>query len=131
MILAARIARRPAYVAMSGVISGAVIWLCMAGAASGIGSRATLFYLATAAAYALMPYVRRADIPLAAMWVVLAVELAPLTEGRLIDPWMVVADIAGVVMAATPIFIARARQVLQGDVRSNIIPSRKGDNAAA
>ena len=130
MILVARLARRPGYIAMGGAIAAVVVLVCLSGVAAGPGGRAMLFYLATAAAYALMPYVRRGDIPLAAMWVVLAVELAPLASGRLISPWMVFGDVAGVVMAATPIFIARARQVMQGDLRPTL-HSRKGDEPLA
>lgn len=80
-------------------------------------ARLLLFYAGTAAAYALMPYVRRGDIPLVAAWVVLLAELAPCIAGHLISPIKVTADVAGVLMAAGPIYVARLRQVQQGDVR--------------
>ena len=117
MILQATLSKRPANVAMGSAIGVAVLWLCLAGAIESFAARAFLFYVGTSAAYVLMPHVRRTDIPLAAMWVVLGAELAPLAAGRLISPLTVGADVAGVAMAAAPIFIARARQVLQGDVR--------------
>ena len=117
MILQATLSKRAANVAMGSAIGIAVLWLCLMGAIESFAARAFLFYIATSAAYAVMPHVRRTDIPLAAMWVVLGAELAPLAAGRLISPITVGADVAGVAMAALPIFIARARQMLQGDVR--------------
>jgi hypothetical protein len=117
MFLQATFVRRPANLAPGLLIGAVVLWLCLSGTVETFVARAGLFYLATAAAYATMPYVRRGDIPLAAMWIVLGAELAPLMEGRLISPATVAADVAGVVMAAAPIFIARARQVMQGDLR--------------
>jgi hypothetical protein len=69
------------------------------------------------AAYIVLPFVRRGDIPLVAAWVVLLSELAPCVIGQLMSPTKVTADAVGVAMAAGPIFIARLRQVLQGDTR--------------
>jgi hypothetical protein len=83
----------------------------------GFLQRLLLFYLGTAIAFILMPLVRRADIPLVAAWVVLLAELAPCIGGELISPKGVAADVAGVLMATAPIFIARLRQVAQGDIR--------------
>ena len=80
-------------------------------------ARVLLFYVGTTAAYALMPYVRRGDIPLVAAWVVLLAELAPCVAGHLISPTKVTADVMGVLMATGPIYVARLRQVQQGDVR--------------
>lgn len=80
-------------------------------------ARLLLFYAGTAAAYGLMPYVRRSDIPLVAAWVVLLAELAPCVVGQLISPTKVTADVLGVLMAAAPIYVARLRQVQQGDIR--------------
>jgi hypothetical protein len=117
MFLQATFARRPASLAPGALIGAVVLWLCLSGMVEAFVARAFLFYLATSTAYVTMPYVRRADIPLAAMWVVLGAELSPLIAGRLIAPATVAADVAGVVMAAAPIFIARARQVMQGDLR--------------
>jgi hypothetical protein len=129
MITQATFTRRRASLAVGAVISGIVLSLCLSGAVESFAARAFLFYVATSGAYALMPYVRRADIPLAAMWVVLAAELAPLAAGELMAPTTVAADVAGVLMAAMPIFIARGRQVMQGDVR--IRGRREGDPAPA
>ena len=80
-------------------------------------ARVALFYAGTSLAYALLPYVRRGDIPLMAAWVVLLSELAPCLTGQLMMPERVLADGLGVLMAAGPIFIARLRQICQGDVR--------------
>lgn len=80
-------------------------------------ARLLLFYAGTASAYGLMPYVRRGDIPLVAAWVVLLAELAPCIGGEMISPIKVTADALGVLMATAPIYLARLRQVQQGDVR--------------
>jgi hypothetical protein len=81
-------------------------------------ARLLLYYAATALAYALMPFARRGDIPLVAAWVVLLSELSPCFAGKLISPVKVVADVMGVLMAAGPIYLARLRQVIQGDTRT-------------
>lgn len=108
---------RPVYMAV-GVVMGAVtLALSLTPWVEGFVARILLFYAATALAYAVMPYVRRGDIPLVAAWVVLLSELAPCITGQLISPTKVFADLLGVGMAATPIYIARLRQVLQGDTR--------------
>ena len=114
-ILDASLARRPFHALLAGALSAAVVLLALTGVAGSFGERVALFYLATSIAYMLMPYVRRSDIPLAAMWVVLVVELAPLAVGEMLSASGVAADVAGVAMAAAPIYIARARQLLQGD----------------
>jgi hypothetical protein len=80
-------------------------------------ARMLVFYAATALAYGLMPFVRRGDVPLVAAWVVLVAELAPCVAGHLISPIKVTADVLGVLMATVPIYVARLRQVLQGDTR--------------
>ena len=64
-----------------------------------------------------MPFVRRSDVPLVAAWVVLVAELTPCFSGQLMSPANVAADALGVLLAAAPIYVARLRQVLQGDVR--------------
>ena len=110
--------RRPRHALPAAVISLAVVAVCLSGLADGVLARALVFYGAVSGAYATMPYVRRGDIPLVAMWVVMAVELAPLTLGRLISPATVAADTAGVLMATAPIYIARVRQLLQGDTQA-------------
>ena len=94
-----------------------VLALSLSPYAEGFLARVMLFYAGTCAAYALLPFVRRGDIPLVAAWVVLLSELAPCITGQLISPGKVTADAAGVLMAAGPIYIARLRQVLQGDIR--------------
>jgi hypothetical protein len=48
---------------------------------------------------------------------VLLAELSPCVTGELMSPAKVAADAAGVLMAAAPIYVARLRQVMQGDVR--------------
>ena len=116
-ILDASLPRRPFHAVLACGISAAVVLLALTGVAASFGERVALFYLATSLAYVLMPYVRRSDIPLAAMWVVLIVELAPLTVGQMLSASGVAADVAGVAMATAPIFIARARQMMQGDTR--------------
>lgn len=75
------------------------------------------FYGVTAAAYALLPFVRRGDLAIVAMWIVLGVGVAPCFTGEEISAPHMFADMAGVLMAAGPIYIARFRQIAQGDVR--------------
>lgn len=127
MILQATFSRRPTTLALGAAIGTVVLWLCLAGVAQGFIARVLLFYAATSLAYGLMPRVRRVDIPLAAMWIVLGAELAPLFAGRMISPMTVAADVLGVAMAAGPIFIARARQLMQGDLR--LRTRRSGEEA--
>ena len=76
-----------------------------------------VFYGATAGAYAILPFVRRGDIAMVAMWLVLAVGVAPSVVGRELSAAHMFAHMAGVAMAALPIYIARRRQVAQGDTR--------------
>lgn len=109
---------RPLYVGAATVMGAVVLALSLSPYTEGFVPRAALFYAGTCAAYALLPFVRRGDIPLVAAWVVLLSELAPCIIGQLISPAKVTADVAGVLMAAGPIYIARLRQVLQGDIRS-------------
>ena len=80
---------------------------------------ALIFYGITAGAYGLLPFVRRGDIFMAAMWLVLAVGVAPCVQGEELSPLHMFADMAGVLMAAGPIYLARYRQVAQGDTRHN------------
>jgi hypothetical protein len=51
------------------------------------------------------------------MWLVLAVGIAPCIAGRELNAAHMFADMAGVLGAALPIYIARFRQIIQGDVR--------------
>ena len=108
---------RPLYIGAATVMGIVVLALSLSPFAESFLARVILFYAGTAGAYVLMPFVRRADIPLVAAWVVLLSELAPCVTGQLISPIKVTADALGVAMATTPIFIARLRQVLQGDTR--------------
>jgi hypothetical protein len=75
------------------------------------------FYGVTAGAYGLLPFVRRGDIAVVAMWVVLAVGVTPCFFGQELSAPHMFADMAGVLMGAAPVYIARFRQIAQGDVR--------------
>jgi hypothetical protein len=108
---------RSLYVGAATIMGVVVLGLSLSPLTEAFVARVLLFYVATLAAYALLPFVRRGDIPLVAAWVVLLSELAPCITGQLISPIKVTADVAGVAMAASPIYIARLRQVLQGDIR--------------
>lgn len=109
--------KRPFYMPLAFMLGAVVLGLSLTPFAQAFLPRVLLFYAGTSAAYSLMPFVRRGDIPLVAAWVVLLSELAPCFAGQLMSPANVLADALGVLMAAAPIFIARQRQVLQGDVR--------------
>ncbi|MBL8556140.1 MAG: hypothetical protein JNL41_17820 [Phenylobacterium sp.] len=108
---------RPLYVPVAAIMCLAVLAISLTPLAEPFLARVLIFYAAVNLAYALMPYVRRGDIPLVAAWVVLFCELAPCFAGSLISPTRVTADVLGVVMAAGPIYVARLRQVQQGDIR--------------
>jgi hypothetical protein len=75
------------------------------------------FYGVTAGAYGLLPFVRRGDIAVVAIWVVLGVGVAPCFVGQELSASHMFADLGGVLMGAAPIYIARFRQIAQGDVR--------------
>lgn len=126
-LLAFPVLRRPFYVPLAVMLAATVFALSLTPAAEGFFARVVLFYGGVTLAYALMPYVRRSDIPLVASWVVLASTLAPCLEGDLISPIKVTADVLGVAMAAAPVFIARMRQVLQGDMRDYSRPGAGAD----
>ena len=108
---------RTLYAPLGAVIGAVMLGLSLSPLADPFLARLLIFYAGTAAAYGLMPYIRRGDIPLVAAWVVLLAELAPCVSGHLISPTKVTADVLGVVMATAPIYLARLRQVQQGDVR--------------
>ena len=80
-------------------------------------ARALVFYAITSGAYAVLPFVRRGDIAMVAMWLVLAAGVAPCFGGHELSAVDMFADMGGVLMAALPIYIARLRQVAQGDFR--------------
>lgn len=109
--------KRPFYMPLAIALGAVVLGLSLTPLAEGFLARTLLFYAGTSLAYSLMPFVRRGDVPLVAAWVVLLAELAPCIAGELMSPMKVTADALGVLMAAAPIYIARLRQVLQGDVR--------------
>ncbi len=75
------------------------------------------FYGVTAGAYGLLPFMRRGDIAMVAMWVVLGVGVAPCFAGEELSASHMFGGIVGVLMAAAPVYIARFRQVAQGDIR--------------
>ena len=80
--------------------------------------RMLIFYGIAVGAYAALPFIRRGDIAMVAMWLVLAVGVAPCFGGRELSATNMFADMGGVLMAAVPIYIARFRQVTQGDLRA-------------
>lgn len=84
------------------------------------------FYGVTAGAYGLLPFVRRGDIALVAIWVVLGVGVSPCVLGHELSASHMFADMGGVLMGAAPVYIARFRQIAQGDVR----PFRRRDMEA-
>jgi hypothetical protein len=108
---------RTLYAPIGAAMGAVMLALSLSPLAEPFLARLLLFYAGTAAAYALMPFVRRGDIPLVAAWVVLLSELAPCVAGELISPVKVTADVLGVLMATVPIYVARLRQVHQGDIR--------------
>ncbi len=108
---------RSLYVPVGAVMGVAMLAVSLTPFAQPFLVRLMLFYVGVTTAYILMPYVRRGDIPLVAAWVVLMAELAPCVGGQLISPVKVAADVLGVLMAAGPIYVARLRQVQQGDIR--------------
>jgi hypothetical protein len=83
----------------------------------GLTADAVIFYGVTAGAYGLLPFVRRGDLVMVAMWLVLGVGVAPCFLGQELSASRMFADMAGVLAAAGPVYIARFRQVAQGDVR--------------
>ncbi len=89
---------------------------------------ALIFYGATAGAYGALPFVRRGDIAMVAMWLMLAVGVAPCVDGREISAPHMFADMAGVLMAVLPIYLARYRQMAQGDTRRQ--DRREADRAS-
>jgi hypothetical protein len=104
------------------VLAGAVLLispLLMLGAVlpDSVWVHGMTFYGVTVGAYGLLPFVRRGDIAVVAMWLVLGVGVAPCFVGQELSAPHMFADMAGVLMGAAPIYIARFRQVAQGDVR--------------
>lgn len=76
------------------------------------------FYGVTVGAYGLLPFMRRGDIAMVAMWVVLGVGIAPCFLGEELSAPHMFGGIAGVLMAVIPVYVARFRQIAQGDIRT-------------
>jgi hypothetical protein len=105
-----------ALLAAACVIAPLTIW--GAGfAEDNLAARTVLFYVITSGAYAFLPFVRRGDIAMVTMWLVLAVGISPCIAGRELNAGHMFADMGGVLMSALPVYIARFRQVVQGDLR--------------
>jgi hypothetical protein len=81
------------------------------------------FYAVTAGAYIALPFIRRGDVLMSGVWLVLAAGVGPCVLGREISAPLMFSDMAGVLMAAAPIYIARLRQLAQGDLRD--LPRRR------
>lgn len=110
------------FVAAAATFAGAIVLvapLSIVGNPLGdtVWMRTLVFYAVTSAAYAALPFVRRGDIAMVGMWLVLLVGIAPCLAGRELSADSVFADMGGVLLAAIPIYIARFRQVAQGDMR--------------
>jgi len=121
-VLARVLFRTPRLVAALAVAGAAVAIVAVLTAAGGaipnvITIHAMTFYGVTAGAYAALPFVRRGDVLMVAIWLVLAAGVAPCLAGQEISAPHMFADMAGVVLAAIPIYVARLRQVAQGDLR--------------
>ena len=95
----------------------AVALLTAAGDATSVAVHTLTFYAITAGAYVVLPFVRRGDVLMASVWLVLAAGVAPCVIGQEISAPFMFANMAGVLMAAAPIYIARLRQLAQGDTR--------------
>jgi hypothetical protein len=105
-----------ALVAAACIVSPLTMW-GQAFPSENLATRAVLFYAITSGAYAFLPFVRRGDIAMVTMWLVLAVGIAPCIAGHELDADNMFADMAGVLMSALPVYIARFRQMQQGDLR--------------
>lgn len=114
------------YAPVGFAIGALVLGLSQTTLADPLLGRVFLFYIGTSLAYVFMPLMRRGDIPLVAAWVVLFSELLPGFAGHMISAENVLADGLGVLMAAAPIYVARFRQIQQGDIRSE--GRRSADN---
>jgi hypothetical protein len=116
-----RIPRLGLALAVAGVAVTLVGWVTYFGAAlpNVITIHWAIFYAVTAGGYAALPLVRRGDVLMVASWLVLAAGVGPCIAGQEISAPQMFADMAGVASAAAPIYIARLRQIAQGDVRPN------------
>jgi hypothetical protein len=122
-VIAATALRIPRLAAALAVAGGAVtlvglLTLRGAAAPNSITLHWATFYGVTAGGYAALPFIRRGDVLMVAGWLVLAAGVAPCATGQEISAPHMFADMAGVVTAAMPIYIARLRQIAQGDTRA-------------
>jgi hypothetical protein len=115
-----RIPRLAAALAVAGVAVTLVGALSLRGATlpNVITLHWAVFYAVTAGGYLALPFVRRGDILMVAGWLVLVSGVGPCALGQEISAPEMFADMAGVATAAAPIYIARLRQIAQGDVRN-------------
>jgi len=113
---------------MMRIVSALVVLSCAVAVVTPISLRSTVisdrpivdlfaFYGVTCGGYGLLPFVRRGDVAMVAMWVVLGVGVAPCFTGQELSPEHMFGGMAGVLMAAGPVYIARFRQIAQGDIR--------------
>lgn len=115
-----RIPRVAAAIAVAGcavALVGAVSLRTLA-FANVITAHWAVFYGITAGGYLALPFIRRGDILMVAGWLVLASGVGPCVLGQEISAPNMFADMAGVATAAAPIYIARLRQIAQGDMRN-------------
>ena len=110
-------------VAAAAVVAVGLVTLLGPGHQNAVTIHALTFYGVTAGAYAALPFARRGDVLLVAIWLVLAAGVGPCIAGQEISAPQMFADMAGVLLAAIPIYIARLRQVAQGDLRR--VPRRR------
>jgi hypothetical protein len=122
---ALRLPRLASAAAVAASAIAAVGLLTIAGDAipSAITAHVLTFYAVTAGAYVALPFVRRGDVLMGGVWLVLAAGVGPCVLGREISAPFMFSDMAGVLMAAAPIYIARLRQLAQGDLRD--LPRRR------
>lgn len=111
---------RFASAAVAAALAGAAVAVLTAAGPSlpnGVAVHALTFYAVTAGAYVVLPYVRRGDVLMASVWLVLVAGVAPCVMGQEISAPFMFSNMAGVLMASAPIYIARLRQLAQGDTR--------------
>src|SRR5689334_21045011 len=98
-------------VAVAATVVAGLVTFAGASLPNPVTAHVLAFYAVTAGAYALLPFVRRGDVVMGGMWLVLAAGVAPCVTGQEISATHMFADMAGVLMAAAPIYIARLRQI--------------------
>ena len=123
-MIAATTLRIPRLAAALAVAGGAVtrvglLTLRGAAAPNSLTLHWATFYGVTAGSYAALPFIRRGDVLMVAGWLVLVAGVAPCATGQEISAPHMFADMAGVITAAVPIYIARMRQLAQGDTRAH------------